>query len=435
MPYTQYTQSTLAAELSAALNDKSNIYWTLLEVYAAINEGLLTWGAMTAYWRERGVFNVSPANPNQFYDLSTELPTLRSRALTFDQYSQSLQYALNEKANGVSGAGMTQQFDILALNQSLVRRRNEFAIDSKLPSVILDSYPGPPPPVGRVTLPQEVALIEHLYWQDTTSGLLYPLRKEDPWAVQSHHYLWTLDPGLPSYYLTLETRPLEIQLVPPPTNNGTLRILFVATQDIPIVGSSTFNTPDEYVAAIKYGALYELLSTHSEGFDPMRTKYCLERYKGMLDCAESQRSLMRLECNGVPVALDAIAKLNSLHPFWQNTPGTPSLVGVAYDQIALGCIPNAVYSLSADVVRSAPLPTGPGDFIQLGREELPYIFDYCRHILCFKLGGSEFLATMPLFDNFLKGAMQRNKILAAKARYLDPIMNQAIKDDDLEEPA
>jgi hypothetical protein len=142
-----------------------------------------------------------------------------------------------------------------------------------------------------------------------------------------------------------------------------------------------------------------------------------------------------MECNGIPVAMDAIANLNSLHPFWQNTPGTPSLIGVAYDQIALGCIPNAVYSLAADVVRSAPLPTAPGDYIQLGREELPYIFDYCRHILCFKLGGAEFMATMGLYDNFLKGAMKRNEILAAKARYLDPIMNQAVKDDALETPA
>jgi hypothetical protein len=435
MPYTQYTQSTLAAELSAALNDKSNVYWTLAEVYAAIDEALLTWGALTAYWRERGVFNVSPSNPDQFYDLSVELPTLRSRALTFDQYAQSLQYSLNEVAAGVSGVGMTEQFDVLALNQALVRKRNEFAIDSKLPSIIIDAFPGPPPPVGRLFLPQEVALIEHLYWKDTPTGLFYPLRKEDPWAVQSHQYLWTLDPGLPSYYLTLETRPLEIQLVPPPQNTGTLRILCVATQDIPIAGASTFNVPDEYMAAVKYGALYDLLSTHSEGYDPMRAKYCLERYNQMLDCATTQRSLMRMECNGIPVAMDAIANLNALRPFWQNQPGTPDLVGVAYDQIAVSKTPNAIYSLSADVVRSAPLPTAPGDFIQLGREEIPYIFDYCRHILCFKLGGSEFASTMPLYDNFLSGAMKRNKILAAKARYLTPLMNQATKDDLLEEPA
>jgi len=80
-----------------------------------------------------------------------------------------------------------------------------------------------------------------------------------------------------------------------------------------------------------------------------------------------------------------------------------------------------------DTVRTAPLPVLPADFVQIGREELPYIFDYARHILSFKLGGSEFVSTMPLYDNFLRGAAQRNKILAAQARYLTALFEQPQK--------
>lgn len=435
MPYTQYTQSTLAAEIANALNDPQYIFWTLAEITDAINEALLTWGAMTAYWRERGTFNTDPTATDQFYDLSTELPTLRSRALTFDQYAKSIQYLLNEPAAGVSGAGMTEQFNIGQITNALIRRRNGFAIDSKLPSIVVDNYAGPVFPASKVFLPQTTALIEHLYWRDTASGLFYTLRKEDPWAVQSHQYLWTLEPGLPSYFLTIETRPLEVQLVPPPLNTGTLRLLCIATQGITVAAASTFNVPDEYMAAIKYGALYDLFSSHNEGYDPQRAKYCLYRYNSMLDVAATQRSLMRMECNGVPIALDTISSLNSKRPFWQNEIGAPNLIGVAYDQIAVSPRPDAVYVLSADVVRSAPLPVLSTDYIQIGREELPYIFDYCRHILSFKIGGNEFLSTMQLYDNFLSGALKYNKILAAKARYLSPLMNQALRDDVTEEPS
>ena len=91
--------------------------------------------------------------------------------------------------------------------------------------------------------------------------------------------------------------------------------------------------------------------------------------------------------------------------------------------------------MSADVVRSAPLPAATTDFIQLGREEIPYLMDYCRHVLSFKMGGSDFLATMALYDNFLSGAKQRNKLLIDKIPYLDPLFNPNQKQEGAEPAA
>jgi hypothetical protein len=75
------------------------------------------------------------------------------------------------------------------------------------------------------------------------------------------------------------------------------------------------------------------------------------------------------------------------------------------------------------------LPVLTTDYIQVGHEDIPYLFDYTRHVLSFKLGGAEFAATMPLYDNFLQGAAQRNKLLAAKARYLTPLFAPAMKEE------
>ena len=41
-------------------------------------------------------------------------------------------------------------------------------------------------------------------------------------------------------------------------------------------------------------------------------------------------------------------------------------------------------------------------------EEIPYILDYARHLLSFKLGGDEFASSFPLYDNFQAGAARRN---------------------------
>lgn len=136
------------------------------------------------------------------------------------------------------------------------------------------------------------------------------------------------------------------------------------------------------------------------------------------------RSLVRLQINDVPLALDTLSNLDSARPYWQNKKGRPSMAGTLYDVIGLSDVPSQPYGATADLVRSAPLPAQPLDYIQVGSEEVGYIMDYCRHILSFKLGGSEFAATFPLYDNFLSAALQRNKLLGAKARYLTALFGQ-----------
>ncbi len=115
-----------------------------------------------------------------------------------------------------------------------------------------------------------------------------------------------------------------------------------------------------------------------------------------------------------------------------NQTGTPAYATASWDVLALVPPANATSrTVLCDVVTSAPVPLLSTDFIQLGREELSYITDYARHILCFKLGGAEFGATFPLYDNFLAGAKQRNQLLSTRVRYLTPLFEQARLNEDL----
>ena len=422
MPFTQYSQATLAAEVLEALADPSAVYWSLDEVYRAINEALLYWGALTSYWRERGQFSTVAATP--FYDLSVQLPTLRARTYTFGQLTKEIQYALQEPANGVAGTNMTSQFTIGRLTNALKRARSEFVLDSRLP-LTFGPFNFAPAANGRVSLDQTIALIARAAWKDTFSGVFQPLRREDAWGADSYNALWAQTPAtLPYAYSMAETRPIELQFIPPAISSGQLHLVYASTPDLTIADGTSFALPDEFALAAKYGAMYDMLSNYSEGFDPLRAQYSLERYNAAVEAAKMMRSVARVQVNNLPVPLDTLWNLDAARPTWQNRQGSPNYAATAYDLVALSDVPNGVYGISCDLVRSAPLPVLTTDYIQVGHEDIPYLFDYTRHVLSFKLGGAEFAATMPLYDNFLQGAAQRNKLLAAKARYLTPLFGQ-----------
>lgn len=433
MPYTQTTRAQLEAIIQQALQD-TGVYWDATELDAAINEALLYWGALTSYWSDRGVFNTTVNTP--FYDLSVQLPNLRSRSITFDQIVKEIQFALLEPATGVSGASATGQFSIGAITSAVIRTRNQFALDTRLPMVFQDYTLTTPPPNGRMELDQSVELITRAAWKSTPTGITTILRRQDEWASDALNYNWSSDNSIPYAFSDILTKPIEIQFINPPAANGVLRLMYINSTSPTVAANTTFNIPDEYYMALKYGAMYSLLSTDNEGYDEFRAKYCSERYKQVVQAAANMHSLLRVTVNGRRTALDTIWNLDCTRPFWMSQTGSPDFAGYLYDILALAPVAQAGnYSVSCDVVRSAPLPTSGSDFIQIGKEELPYIIDYCRHVLCFKMGGAEFQSTFGLYDTFLAATADRNKISNVQAKFLSPMFDTGKREQDVQPAA
>lgn len=418
MSYAQITRAAFRTELAQALSDSGNVYWAADELNRALNEALLCWGALTTYWTSRGIF--STVASTAFYDLSAQLSTLRTRAYSFSELTREIQYHLLEPANGVSGASMTDQFAVGQITAALERRRNQFVIDSRIP-LTFAIVNGPAPSVSTVVLSDDVALITRAAWKDGTTGITTPLRRSDSFGAQSYDPVWSLNPGLPRSYSQAEAMPGAMILIPPPLASGSIHLTYAQTLDLTVADATSFAVPDEFAWGLKYGALEEVLATNSQGYDPIRSRYCTERYKAAVEVAAMHRSILRVESNGTPLPLATLAELDSGRPYWQTGSGAPQVAACAYDLLAFYKVPGAAYSITCDVAQAAPLPAADGSYIQVGREEMPYIFDYCRHILMLKIGGTEFVQSMPLYDNFLRGAMQRNQLLAAKARYLTPL--------------
>lgn len=426
MPYTQYTQAGFTSDLAQSLSDPNHVYWAQDELNRALNEALLQWGALTSYWTTRATFPSAANVP--FYDLSTIFPLLRARNYTMGDLTKEIQYHLFEPPNGVSGAGMTDQFTIGQITSSLARRRNEFVIDSRIP-LVYATIPGPTPLANQVTLNQSVALIARAAWIDGYTGKVSPLRRTDSFAAQSYQPVWNLTPGRPYGYSQAEAMPGTMNLIPPPAAVGSIHLTWAQTLQLAIADSTSFAIPDEFAAAIKYGTMHDILSTNAQGFDPIRSKYAGERYDQILSIAAQHRSVIQVRRDSKLLGLDTLASLDSRKPYWQTSTGIPGTAACAYDLLAFYRVPNGIYQIACDVAQSAPLPQLPSDYIQLGPEEMPYIFDYCRHILQIKVGGVEFVQSMPLLDNFLQGASQRSKLITYKARYFTPLFSQSQKEE------
>jgi hypothetical protein len=418
--YTQYSQASFIAELAQSLNDPTNVYWSVDELNRALNEALLCWGSLTGYWTARGQFSTVAATP--FYDLSIQLPLLRARTYTLGDLTKEIQYHFLEPANGVSGLNMTDQFSIGQITATLKRRRNQFVIDSRLP-LTYSTIPVAAYPDGIVDLDQSIALIQRAVWRDAITGKCTPLRRTDTFGSQSYNPSWNLDPGVPFSYSQAAAMPGQMQLIPPPLASGAIPLIYAQTLNLAIADATSLAIPDEFAYAVKYGAMEEALATNSQGYDPIRARYCTERYASALEAAQLQRSLLRASIGNRLLPVGTVTALDSVSPYWQTVQGTPQKAAISYDLLALSKVPNGVYSITCDVCQSAPIPTFPADHVDIGREELPYIFDYCRHILQLKLGGVEFVQSMPLYDNFQRGAQQRTKLIGLKARYMTPLFD------------
>ncbi len=432
MPYSQTTQAQLASDILQSLNDPAGVNWSTDEVNRAINEALLTWGCSTSYWRDRGQF--PSVASTAFYDISVQLPLLRARTYTFNDLIIEIQYHLNESPTGFAFTNQTSQFTSTQILNALIRAANEFALDSKI-SFAMATVPGIA--TARTSIPGTVAAIARASWTDSLTLQTKALRREDAWSEDSYNPLWTIQPGLPFAFSESETPPITVNLYPPPLNSGALNLIYSDSEDYSGAnGSTVFPIPNEFIPAVKWRALYSLLGTQGQGYDPFRAKYCAERYESFDQLSNQMRSVIRVQVNGIPVPMDTMAALDSARPFWQSKLGTPSMAGTMYDLIALSDVPKTnALAISCDLVRSAPLPTSSGDFIQVGYEELQYILDLARHILSFKLGGEEFQTTFALYDNFQQGAAQRSQILGYQARYLKDLFGVPARQETLQPAA
>lgn len=136
---------------------------------------------------------------------------------------------------------------------------------------------------------------------------------------------------------------------------------------------------------------------------------------------------MRVEFDGKALNQASIGDMDYGHPGWQsqntlsggNVPDEPkNWLPLSVDMIAIWPA-DAVggHTLTVDGVSATPQLTAPGDFIDIGNEELTAILGYALHVMALKEGGARFQATMPYFIEFLKQCAEENDQLTQSSEF------------------
>jgi hypothetical protein len=328
--------------------------------------------------------------------------------------------------------GSDKQFTTLTILQALVRARNRFVLDALIPPT--NSIANVSAGSGLCLISQYLSNIRRLVWADNTPGqpsTRYPLVRTDVRSMAS----FDRTSSRPIAYSQSETTPGQVQLYPPPANPGTLDYIAdvsVAHWAPGLIDSTTLVIPDDYTPAIKYAAMSDLLATDSDRTNPMLSKYCELRYQWMVEFAKLSRCVVGALVNGRRVQVIAPTQLDRIKPLWMNSPGNPVYCAAYYDMVAFGPIPRPgkTYSATLEVIRSAPIPSALGDYIQVGQDLIPSLIDYAQHYLSLKLGGADFTQTFHTFNSFQTMLSNRNNLLGGRIRHLTEITTASRTDQN-----
>ena len=130
------------------------------------------------------------------------------------------------------------------------------------------------------TLPSDWAVTNRLVWVDN-DGTWTELPRVDHRELDLSLSTWpTGTAAKPQIYTDADTPTLTIQVAPIATNTGYFQITYV-----PITpaldgtgGGSLFLVPEEFVPAIKYGIMADMLGKTGRAYDPQRAAYCEARF-------------------------------------------------------------------------------------------------------------------------------------------------------------
>lgn len=426
MAYSHTTLAQLKTRLASRLGDSSNVFWLSAELDDYIAEALYTWGSLSAFWRDKSL-SMPTVSGTPFYSLSdnSAFAGLTDYTITDADIIRIAQYHLLEPATPTSWSG-TDMFTLADLTNVLEKRRNQFLMETGLVLTQTSQVTGPPT-IGRVVTADTVMDLRRVVWKDVNDSYTQ-LWREDEFSLTSYNTGWSVTADTPYAYSVISTPPLSIQVAPMPGDVGTIEYLSVnsgASLD-PATGV-VLGVPDNVAWVIKWGMLADLLSASGPAADISRAAFCESRYRLGVELCRNLPVVLHPELNGVPLTFNALADMDAgwTTDYWQNLSGAPTDIAVSGDLLALSPVPDGVYSVLLDVVRKAEVPTLDSDFIQVGREHLDAIIDYCEHLAMFKCGGQEFANSLPNADNFLRVAVEYSSHLRAQAVDMDKMMGQS----------
>jgi hypothetical protein len=443
MAYTWKTFAQAKTDLAARLGDTGKVFWIEAELGRYIKEALRTFNSISQIYKSRSIFNTQA--DFHYYDLTQDAnpsalvagvtTALVPFTLTDRELITDIEYHLIEPITTdwtLQTPALTEQYALTDFTRALERRRNQFLLlTGIIVSRIQTNHPAPPSN-GRTTLLDTVISVRRAAWLDA-DGDYTPLWRDDEFNASMLHIGWGSNAGIPQTYSVYLTPFTTIQVIPVPVDVGVVdNLVVINPANLNEVTEVDLNIPDDWAWVVKWGAMADLLSKEGQAYDPVRAKYCQQRWEEGVRFATMCIMIQQISINDVNLQPSSLADFDDLQPNWQNVAsGEPTDIAICgWNLIALYPAPvDDQYSITVDLIANMPVPSADGDFIQIGREYYDAILDYAIHLASFKRQGTEFEGTYQLLNNFMKLALRYNDVLKAEAANYDIMMALSSKEE------
>lgn len=421
MAYTNsLTYAQFRSALAARLDDYSKIFWTDDELKAWTLEALRTWNAYAWFYRDRDTF--STANNQTWYDLRSVLSgSTLAPSITDRNIINALQYHLLEPPTTnwtLNTPAMTEMFTASDLTSAVQNRRNQLLVESGViqsnNTLAITANAS-----GRFSLNDTTIDIRRAAF--LRNSVYTSLKRTDDMSVNGWRATALTTPADPPVsYATILTQPVQVQLYPPPSQNGTLDMLSVLNlANLDPTTGVLLNIPDDLAFVVKWGAMADLLNRDGQARDPLRAEYAQKRWADGLLVAQMLPSITAAYIAGSPVILGDVYNADGFRAGWQNaTHAQPSQMLMSnWNIVGFSPTPNGTYTITCDLLRNMVVPASDSDVLQIGKEITDVLLDYAEHLACFKMGGEEFQMSMPCYERFVRAAMMWNDRLRAQAMH------------------
>ena len=402
MPYDYITLGEMRAELLNRLQDSGAVFTPVAEANLYLQEGLRVLNALT----------LQPGTVDFAFDFveGSTWNTLnfpgspRQRTVTdTDLYSQ-MEAMLMEPMSGGVWTG-TVQYNIALISGALQYRRDELLLESAA-NVVNLLQPSPLLSM-RTYLPDSTLNLHRVRWiQADSTQMPYALSREDIISRNANGVNLSLKPGEPDSWMITANSPLTFDCSQPPNQPGTWDMLVsFAGASFQPPQATVVGLPNDWAWVCLYGALADVLANSPEGRDSERSKYCLQRYDQGKKAMTKLPWLLQAQVGQVSVDTPGFKEQDTQLQDWEQRqyPDDPVIVVGGVDLIALGPFvvdSGATVGTVMTVVGNAPVPVADSDPIQLSRDGVDAVLNYAQHVASFKLAGSDFAATAPLFGQF-----------------------------------
>lgn len=412
------------------------MFTTTTEAGLYLTEALQVLNANTSIWNAQYVIDWVPGSGWQSLN---QAGSPRVRTITDTDIYTQMQYMLMEPPTGSVWTG-TNQFNITNFSQALQYRRDELLLASGANVVNITDINSPIAGV-TTTLPDTVLNLRRVRWIPAAPSAQDPftLWREDIRSANAYGDSLSLQSGIPESWMITANAPLTFDVGVNPNTEGTWDLLAMESGvALTPPTSNILGLPNDWCWVAKYGALADCLANSPEASDPLRAKYCLDRYQRGMKAMLNLPWLLQASVANLPVDTVSYVEMDAYSQSWETNANSddPQIVVGGMDFVALApFVPSAqaaTVSSVLTVVGNAPIPISADDPIQLSRDGVEAVLCYAQHIASFKMGGADFQATMPLYKQFEDYCAVQNKRYAALGIFRPEMLLQGSRGMDID---